>query len=384
MRKLTAHARTDVGRVRAHNEDWFAFVEELGVYIVCDGMGGHASGEVASRLTTEHLVDFVSKQADPATAYFPYPVAQGLTRNEAFLSNAIQHANDRVYIEGMKDPKLEGMGTTVVAILATPEVFAVGHVGDSRVYCFHPEEGLHQVTRDHSLLNHKIDIGEITTSEQIANFQQGNIIVRAVGLKDYVQPEVQTVRRRRGDLYLLCSDGLTDLVKDHEIGTVLEEGYDDMEKASETLIDMANARGGKDNITVLMVRIDDDEVGADDTDPAMAMIFDDADTDPAMQVVTTDSDEPEDEDESEEADYQDFMDGDDEAPTRPAMRVMPNLDDEDEDSHSGPVEVTGGTVSVSDPHNKRKTSPQGPEKVIETILVEDQIPSVIIEDSIEE
>ncbi|MDP6943635.1 MAG: Stp1/IreP family PP2C-type Ser/Thr phosphatase [Myxococcota bacterium] len=258
MRKLTVKARTDVGLRRDHNEDYYGFVEELGLFVVCDGMGGHASGEVASRMTVEHVVEFVNDYYEELPADMPYGAPEGASPAEALLSNAIQYANDRVYVEGMKDSNLEGMGTTVVAMLAESDRLVVAHVGDSRVYCFNQSNRLLQVTRDHSLLNHKIDRGELKSAEDIANFKQGNIIVRAVGLKDYVSPEVQTVVRRPDDIFLLCSDGLTDLVDDWLIESVMEANSDTLDEGNQALIRMANDRGGKDNITVMLVRIDDE------------------------------------------------------------------------------------------------------------------------------
>lgn len=262
MRKITVQALTDVGLKRAHNEDYYGFVDDLGIYVVCDGMGGHASGEVASRMTVEHVVEFVNDHYDDPPESMPYGIPDGATPGETLLSNAIQYANDRVYVEGMKDSKLEGMGTTIVAVLAGPDRLVVGHVGDSRVYCFNPTDRLVQVTRDHSLLNHKIERGELKTAEEIAGFSQGNIIVRAIGLKDYVSPEVQTVVRRPEDIFLLCSDGLTDLVDDWLIENVVEANSETLAEGNTALVRMANDRGGKDNITVMMLRVDDEPTEA--------------------------------------------------------------------------------------------------------------------------
>lgn len=248
MQRVTAVGLTDVGRQRDHNEDSFQVAEELDLYVVCDGMGGHASGEVASEIACAKSVEYVAD----------HPVDEGDVDGQAdMLSKAVQHANDRVYIEGMKDPKLEGMGTTFVGIRCLPTSIVLVHVGDSRIYRWSESDGIEQMTRDHSLLNYKIDRGELTTDEEIANFKQGNVIVRAVGLKDWVEPEVQYVQRRPGDLYMLCSDGLTDLVDDWSISNVLEANFDDLQEAAECLIRMANNAGGKDNITILLARIDD-------------------------------------------------------------------------------------------------------------------------------
>jgi serine/threonine protein phosphatase PrpC len=283
MQKLTPFALTDVGRKRDHNEDAFVVVPEHGLYVVCDGMGGHASGEVASRLTTEHMVGFFAEHSQTPQDRMPYRAKGAASRAEAMLSNAVQYANDRVYVEGMKDSKLEGMGTTLVAMLAQRDAFILAHVGDSRIYRWRAGGDLEQVTRDHSLLNHKIDAGELTTPEEISNFKQGNIIVRAVGLKDYVEPEVQTIQRRAGDVFLLCSDGLTDMVDDWSMQNVLEVNADDLEEAAGCLVRMANDRGGKDNITVMLVRVDD-QPGAQDedaTDPGRATPFYVEDTKPS-------------------------------------------------------------------------------------------------------
>ena len=288
MRKLTWAALTDVGMKRTGNEDAYVIAEEHGLYVVCDGMGGHASGEVASAMTTEEVVAFFRNRA-AGDLSLPYDSEEGASDQERLLSNAIQHANDKVYVSGMKDPKLEGMGTTIVSILDDDDRFVLGHVGDSRIYRFRGGV-LEQLTRDHSLLNHKIDMGELRTEADIKGFKHGNIIVRAIGLKDYVRPEAQTVDRQPGDILLMCSDGLSDLVDDWAIENVLEANQDDLDEAAHILVRMANDRGGKDNITVLMVRVDDDveergygaedfeeeltaprRVGADDeTDPGRA------------------------------------------------------------------------------------------------------------------
>lgn len=280
--RLVPQGLTDVGRQREANEDWFGMAEDLGLYVVCDGMGGHASGEVASRLTVDNVLAFVRKHRLNDASVLPYK-CDAETRDGALLSNAIQFANDRVYIESMKDSNLEGMGTTVVAVLATEREMIVGHVGDSRIYRWSRTDALEQVTRDHSLLNYKIDRGELRTKEEIAGFKQGNVIVRAVGLKDYVEPEVTVVERRPGDVFLLCSDGLTDLVDDWSIENVLEANWNALGEAAACYVRMANDRGGKDNITVLLLRVDDDPLVPASVAPA----FHEEDTDPRQGQVLT-------------------------------------------------------------------------------------------------
>jgi len=256
MRKLTWAGLTDVGKKRTENEDAFVVDPDLGVYVVCDGMGGHASGEVASAMTTEEIHAFFQNREDGDRS-LPYQGEPGATAGELVISNAIQHANDKVYIAGMRDSKLEGMGTTVVAVSEWEDKLVVAHVGDSRIYRFRAGR-LEQVTRDHSLLNHKIDLGELETQDEIDNFKHGNVIVRAIGLKDYVRPETALHERIAGDVYILCSDGLSDMVDDWSIENVMDANADDLDEAAQILVRMANDRGGKDNITAVLVRVDDD------------------------------------------------------------------------------------------------------------------------------
>ena len=256
MRKLSWAGLTDVGKKRTENEDAFVVDPDLGIYVVCDGMGGHASGEVASAMTTEEIHAFFANR-DAGDRSLPYQGEPGATAGELVISNAIQHANDKVYIAGMRDSKLEGMGTTVVAVTEWEDKLVIAHVGDSRIYRFR-EGKLDQVTRDHSLLNHKIDLGELTTQEEIDTFKHGNVIVRAIGLKDYVRPETSLHDRIPGDVYVLCSDGLSDMVDDWSIENVLDANADDLDEAVKILVRMANDRGGKDNITAVLVRVDDE------------------------------------------------------------------------------------------------------------------------------
>ncbi len=248
MRKITARGLTDVGQKRDHNEDFFACDDELGFYVVCDGMGGHASGEVASQLAVKEVVQLVRDRCHAA--------GSGQV-SEALVRDAVSYANERVFVEGMKDAKTEGMGTTLVALFPRDEELVVAHVGDSRVYRLNPVGKLDLLTRDHSLLNEKIDAGELSTEEEISTFAHKNVISRALGIRDEVKVDTRRVPRRPGDIFLLCTDGLTDLVDDADIEAVLDGNRDDLQEALDCLVRMSNARGGKDNITVLAVRVDD-------------------------------------------------------------------------------------------------------------------------------
>jgi serine/threonine protein phosphatase PrpC len=298
MQKLTWSGQTDVGRKRSENEDAYIVDAELGLYVVCDGMGGHASGEVASAMTTEEVHAFVARRASGDRS-LPYKGEPNATPGELIISNAIQHANDKVYVAGMRDPKLEGMGTTIVAIAEHGDHLVLAHIGDSRIYRLR-EGRLTQVTRDHSLLNHKIDLGELRTQQEIDNFKQGNVIVRAIGLKDYVRPETAVHPRVPGDLYLLCSDGLSDMVDDWSLENVLEANQDDLQEVCNILIRMANERGGKDNITAVLVRVDDvpdedlrwDEPVSRDTPTAQFEAVREESTAPSQKAFSLSDDDP--------------------------------------------------------------------------------------------
>ena len=249
--RLVAAGITDVGIQREGNEDNYRFVEEEGLYVVCDGMGGHASGEVASQIAVEEIVKFISETRK--TLGSPVSNASHLSPDEVSLSEAISVANEKVFFHAARNKSCAGMGTTVVAVLESEDNLVVAHVGDSRVYRL--RDGIFsQVTEDHSLLNHLIQTQGLSEKE-IANFENKNVILRAVGLKDNVEVETQVARKFPGDIYLLCSDGLSDMVKDREIGEILLGADGDLEGACQKLVDAANQNGGHDNITVILVRI---------------------------------------------------------------------------------------------------------------------------------
>lgn len=385
MRKLSWAGLTDVGKKRTENEDAFVVDPELGLYVVCDGMGGHASGEVASAMTTEEMHAFFQTRWDGDRS-LPYQGEPGATVAELVVSNAIQHANDKVYIAGMRDSKLEGMGTTVVALTEAPEAedkLIIAHVGDSRIYRLR-QSRLEQVTRDHSLLNHKIDLGELKTQEEIDTFKHGNVIVRAVGLKDYVRPETSVHDRVVGDIYLLCSDGLSDMVDDWSIENVLEANQDDLEEAASILVRMANDRGGKDNITAVLVRIDDEpepEVAAEyeyegeqnfkrrqeSTQPTFKAVGEDSEDDDATGQVQVFREFGDDDDDRTAPHAPVFAWDDDDEPaptasTKPVQRPSPP---------GPPPKPAAGTMDA------RRRQQQTEE--LPSIIVEEDEPSVVVD-----
>jgi PPM family protein phosphatase len=246
-------ALSDTGRQRDHNEDSFLADDTEGLWVVADGMGGHQSGEEASQIAVacihQYLVDF---RDDPQMrARFAQAGIQSRPLQD--LASAIRYANERIFIEAMKDPSKEGMGTTVVACLRVEDAFVLGHVGDSRIYRLR-NNALEQISLDHSLLNHLLATGQLSP-DKVSGFSQTNVILKAMGLRDQVDADVTMQPFRDGDIYLLCSDGLSDLVDDSTIGQVMLAARDHLSLGCQKLVELANAAGGKDNITVCMIKV---------------------------------------------------------------------------------------------------------------------------------
>ena len=246
MRILSAGA-TDVGQKRKVNQDSFRVDNDLLLYVVADGMGGHAGGEFASRVCVEMIQKSVREDRE---------LAKGAKVNPADLvMGAIHRANTAVFSKGREEEKLRGMGTTVDLMLFDQDQLFIGHVGDSRVYL--ARHGmLWQLTRDHSLVNEKLKAGLITR-DQLKTDQNKNVITRSVGFESSVLVDIYRREVAPGDLYLACSDGLSGLIDDEEMLAVLTkiaiEG-DDLEKAIHQLIHMANKNGGDDNISVVLAK----------------------------------------------------------------------------------------------------------------------------------
>jgi serine/threonine protein phosphatase PrpC len=250
--RVVATGETNVGMKRKHNEDTYAVLDDVHLYVVADGMGGHASGEVAAHMAVETLKEFFEvTNADPE-ATWPYKMDKTRGYEENRLITGIKLANLRIHEAAQRDDRLRGMGTTVVAILAVDDGVLVAHVGDSRVYRFRDNE-LELLTEDHSLLNDYIKMKKLT-AEEIAAFPHKNVIVRALGMKDNVKVDVLLDRPKPGDIYLLCSDGLAGPITDDEIHEVLSHGQD-LKATCTALIARANDKGGPDNITVVLAKV---------------------------------------------------------------------------------------------------------------------------------
>jgi protein phosphatase len=242
---------TDVGQMREHNEDAVAGDVESGLLVLADGMGGYKAGEVASEIAVltivaelkESLADFKPGRVD---------VASGMQLESILIRDAVAKANADIYQVSQTQPQCAGMGTTLVVALFTNDRVLVGHIGDSRMYRFRGGE-LSQVTEDHSLLQEQINFGLITP-EQAKHSNNKNLVTRALGVDPEVELELHEHQVLPGDIYLICSDGLTDLVEDEEIHLTLATLNANLELAARHLVQLANDNGGKDNISVILAR----------------------------------------------------------------------------------------------------------------------------------
>ena len=252
--KLSSAGRTHVGMKRTHNEDSLRLFREENLFIVADGMGGHASGEVASQMSVETLAEFFRSTAEDDEITWPYKLEKGRKYEENRVVTGIKLSNRRIFECAARDAKLKGMGTTLVVTFFVNDTAYIGHVGDSRVYRYRDGK-LFQITEDHSLLNDYIKMRQLTP-EEIEAFPHKNVIVRALGMKETVQVDIASEVPQKGDLYLLCSDGLSGMITDADMEIILAEEADDLDKSCEALIDAANQNGGTDNITVILVRFE--------------------------------------------------------------------------------------------------------------------------------
>ena len=240
---LRAAAATDVGLRRKVNEDRYALSPELGLYLVADGMGGHTAGQVASGLAAEAALRAVSTLEDAAASL------------SEKLRYAVASANRAIYSQAREKPELAGMGTTLVCLLGEGERMAIAHVGDSRAYRVR-QGTIRQLTDDHSLVGDLLRRREIS-EDDARDHPHRHVLTRALGVRRTVEPDLAELSPVAGDVFLLCSDGLTNHVEDHEIAKAIAEG-DDLQETCDAFIDLANSRGGEDNTTVLLVACEED------------------------------------------------------------------------------------------------------------------------------
>jgi serine/threonine protein phosphatase PrpC/CRP-like cAMP-binding protein len=245
--------KTDVGRVRDVNEDSFLVDEAIGLFIVADGMGGHAAGEVASNIAVHTCRETVSRERELLGKF-----ARGTDNTSRkdvlrLMELAVQNACTAVYAEAQKDPSKRGMGTTLIALLIIGARGFIAHVGDSRIYLTR-NGSVHQLTEDHSLINELLKRGRLTP-EQIAKLNMKNAVTRAVGVYESVEVDTLDFDVLAGDTFLLCSDGLSEYAQQTDILRVFREVPES--SAAQAFIDLANQGGGKDNITAVVVKVPD-------------------------------------------------------------------------------------------------------------------------------
>lgn len=255
--RMVGVGRSHVGRQRKANEDAFRVMNPQNVWILADGMGGHAAGQIASQMAVEEISRFLSDTLRNAHVEWPFDRDLQLGLEENALINGVRIANVRIYNRSIKDPKCFGMGTTIVAtMLSASNELVIASVGDSRCYLMR-RGNLVQLTLDHSLLNHLIHVLKMSP-EEAREKASSNVIIRAVGLEDDVQVDVLRSPIYSDDIFLLCSDGLSDLVNDHIIAEVMSRYAQDLDMMTQQLIHLANEGGGTDNITVIAIKAEDE------------------------------------------------------------------------------------------------------------------------------
>lgn len=239
---------TDIGRKRQQNQDRGGSFPELGLFVVADGMGGHKGGETASSMALELVHQHVKKKSSESS-----------WEAKAGLIEAIRSSNQAIYDKSSHQPELHGMGTTTTALFFNDKILTIGHVGDSRCYYMRPG-AIWQLTRDHSLVQEKLRAGLISR-DQVKTDRMKNVITRSVGFEAEVNVEIYEMIVQPGDLFLLCSDGLSGLIDDQDILMHVQRYFDgaqDLTKTANDLIHAANQNGGDDNITTVLVQIESD------------------------------------------------------------------------------------------------------------------------------
>ncbi len=249
--RVVSAGLTDVGRKRSHNEDSFLIDEEVHLYVVADGMGGHAGGGTASRIAVETIDKEMRKVWENSDTPFRGTTTLQESPLPEVMRGAVERACNAIFRAAQEDPRLAGMGTTVIALLVKDDHVFFGHVGDSRAYLIRGDL-IQQISEDHSFVNEQIKAG-ILTPEEAKHSRYKNIITRSVGFEEEVQVDVMGLLAEPGDTFILCSDGLANMLEDKEL-LELTRGHtiDDLPKK---LVDSANERGGDDNVTVIVVQM---------------------------------------------------------------------------------------------------------------------------------
>jgi protein phosphatase len=260
MAKILSCGITDIGQRRQRNEDSYLVNDKLGLYIVADGMGGHAGGEFASKIavsTVEEIIRGEDREKSKVQDNHYLDTAEGEQQSmgggveQERLKDAINRAGNMIVRRAYEEPELKGMGTTATVMQVVDGKAYFAHVGDSRAYCVRDGQII-QITEDHSLVHEQLKSGLIT-EEEAKTHQLKNIITRSVGVQEEVEVDTIVWQLQKDDLYLMCSDGLSNMIDDDEIGEVIGKG--DVEQGARELVDLANDRGGDDNITLILLKV---------------------------------------------------------------------------------------------------------------------------------
>ncbi len=249
--KIQLHGQTDTGSVRDHNEDAIVYDDDIALAILADGMGGHRGGEMASAITISTVLEEITDKVKNLTVG-ETDNDTGYSAESLIVQEAINLANKNVHDSSESNAQYRGMGTTIVVVMFYDNRFTVAHVGDSRLYRLRDGE-LEQITSDHSLMREMIDRG-LYTPEEARKSLNNNLITRAIGIDSKVQVDIQEDIAMVNDIYLLCSDGVTDMIEDDLIKSVMIENSENLEKAASEIIRLANEHGGKDNISALLAK----------------------------------------------------------------------------------------------------------------------------------
>lgn len=240
---------TDTGIRRKYNQDHIGYEQNLGIAVLADGMGGHQAGEVAAQMAVESILAKLQALAELNSSS---PVNE--SRILDFVSKSISESNTEIFEASHADEAHKGMGTTIVATVVDGTHIYAAHVGDSRLYLYR-EQVLRRITKDHSLVQSLIDKG-FYTEREASNASIGNVVTRSLGNKAEVEVDTRRIEMEAADVFLLCSDGLTDMVSDWQIAEVINENAMDMEQTANELVFLANKYGGKDNISVILILVE--------------------------------------------------------------------------------------------------------------------------------
>ncbi|MBI1398130.1 MAG: Stp1/IreP family PP2C-type Ser/Thr phosphatase [Betaproteobacteria bacterium] len=259
-KSLEFASATHTGMVRSHNEDAISTDSSIGLAVLADGMGGYNAGEVASGIAVA-LITSEMRQAITKTGLHSLGQEDGDAQTVRLLKGIVAKTNTSIFESANSQPQYAGMGTTLVVALFRDNRISVAHIGDSRLYRLRNEK-LDQITRDHSLLQEQIDSGMLS-KEAARRSQNKNLVTRALGIEPEVEAEIHTYDVEPGDIFLLCSDGLNDMVEDEDIELTLNAMGSNLPLAANQLVQMANDNGGRDNVSVVLVKVNRDFPAAD-------------------------------------------------------------------------------------------------------------------------